>query len=421
MVMSGFFANTLVLLRMKWHSLTHPVTVTRDAPDLGFCYDLLKAVSRSFAVVIAQLTCPALRDSICIFYLTLRALDTIEDDMSLSTKVKLEQLRRFSSHLKDPTWRLTDVGEGRERELLEQFPRLVREYRKLSKEFQSVIADICERMADGMCEFLQRPVLTLEDYDLYCHYVAGLVGHGLTQLFACTGLENPCSGDTLINANHMGLFLQKTNIIRDYYEDIVEEPPRMFWPKCIWGQYVGELKDLQRADATALQCLNAMIANAMQHIPHVIEYVVSLKDPSILRFCAIPQLMAIATLSKVYHNTDTFNTKVKISKPESCRIMLDCNSVYDFTCMFSTYCENFLGKLVEDDPSTPRIREILIDVINSLDEYKHQYLPTPYARSIITRYPGLGGHFLLHTLDTVISFLGGPTSSRVGRNIPRMR
>ena len=30
-------------------------------------------------------------------------------------------------------------------------------------------------------------------------------------------------------ANHMGLFLQKTNIIRDYLEDISEEPaPRSF-------------------------------------------------------------------------------------------------------------------------------------------------------------------------------------------------
>lgn len=26
-------------------------------------------------------------------------------------------------------------------------------------------------------------VMTVEDYDLYCHYVAGLVGIGLSQLF----------------------------------------------------------------------------------------------------------------------------------------------------------------------------------------------------------------------------------------------
>lgn len=50
--------------------------------------------------------------------------------------------------------------------------------------------------------------------------------------------------DTL--ANHMGLFLQKTNIIRDYLEDIMEEPaPRMFWPREIWGKYAGELDEFK--------------------------------------------------------------------------------------------------------------------------------------------------------------------------------
>lgn len=58
-------------------------------------------------------------------------------------------------------------------------------------------------------------------------------------------------------SNSMGLFLQKTNIIRDYLEvrarnraawaacadavvqDIMEEPaPRMFWPKVVWSKCV---------------------------------------------------------------------------------------------------------------------------------------------------------------------------------------
>ncbi|CCW65543.1 unnamed protein product [Phytomonas sp. EM1] len=415
MLKTPLISNAFVMLRMKWSMMITRIKVNKEESDLLFCYDILKSVSRSFALVIAQLTDSALRNSICIFYLTLRALDTIEDDMSVPMDVKLEELRKFSSHLEDPEWRLTDVGEGRERELLEQFPCVVREYRRLSKEYQSVISDTCERMAEGMCEFLQRPVDTLEDYDLYCHYVAGLVGHGLTRLFASTVFEGPRPAEDLTNANHMGLFLQKTNIIRDYYEDILEEPPRMFWPESIWSCYVKELKDLRRADATALQCLDRMVADALRHIPYVIDYVVSLKDLSVFRFCAIPQLMAIATLSKVYHNADTFKTKVKISRPESCRIMVDCSSVYDFTYIFSEYCENFLSRLEDGDPSTPRIREILTEVIGSLEEYKQQYLPTPYSRSIITRYPGLGGDFLLRTLDTIMSFFGASSTSRIGR------
>ena len=49
----------------------------------------------------------------------------------------------------------------------------------------------------------------------------------LPQLFASSGLEGEAFAKMEGReglANHMGLFLQKTNIIRDYLEDIDEEP-----------------------------------------------------------------------------------------------------------------------------------------------------------------------------------------------------
>ena len=45
-----------------------------------------------------------------------------------------------------------------------------------------VITDIARRMGAGMAEFIEREVLSVQDYDLYCHYVAGLVGLGLAQV-----------------------------------------------------------------------------------------------------------------------------------------------------------------------------------------------------------------------------------------------
>lgn len=59
---------------------------TRNNVDWRYCYEKLNKVSRSFALVIQQLAQPEqksteLRDAVCIFYLVLRALDTIEDDM----------------------------------------------------------------------------------------------------------------------------------------------------------------------------------------------------------------------------------------------------------------------------------------------------------------------------------------------------
>lgn len=46
---------------------------------------------------------------------------------------------------------------------------------------------------------------TVDDYDEYCHYVAGIVGLGLTRLFHASGLEAFKPDDL---SNSMGLFLQ---------------------------------------------------------------------------------------------------------------------------------------------------------------------------------------------------------------------
>ena len=52
---------------------------------------------------------------------------------------------------------------------------------------------------------LNLQVETVDDYDEYCHYVAGLVGIGLSKLFHSSGTEILFS-DSI--SNSMGLFLQ---------------------------------------------------------------------------------------------------------------------------------------------------------------------------------------------------------------------
>ncbi len=71
-----------------------------------------------------------------------------------------------------------------------------------------------------------------EEYNLYCHFVAGLVGEGLSRLFVATGYEPSIVATDLETSNSMGLFLQKTNIIRDYLEDFVDH--RAWWPQDVW-------------------------------------------------------------------------------------------------------------------------------------------------------------------------------------------
>lgn len=60
---------------------------------------------------------------------------------------------------------------------------------------KQVIADITRRMGAGMAEFVTKDLgqgtVSVAEYNRYCHYVAGLVGEGLTRLFCATGVQGP--------------------------------------------------------------------------------------------------------------------------------------------------------------------------------------------------------------------------------------
>jgi hypothetical protein len=121
--------------------------VTQDA-SLLFCDKMLGKVSRSFAAVIRQLPKGVCVD-ILIFYLVLRALDTIEDDMEAfkgKEADKIKHLQTFYQVIGKEGWNMTGVGAGDERVLLEQYHHCVKVFNTLSPASQEVIADITKRM-----------------------------------------------------------------------------------------------------------------------------------------------------------------------------------------------------------------------------------------------------------------------------------
>merc|ERR1712216_299375 len=183
-------------------------------PNLAFCYDMLNKVSRSFAIVIQQLP-HELQDAVCIFYLVLRALDTVEDDMSIPDEVKCPELEAFHERIYDKKY-VYPCGEKHYKVLMDEYPKVTAVFLSLKKEYRDVIADITKRMGEGMSNFIKREVVTLKDWNEYCHYVAGLVGIGLSNLWASSMLEDKRFAEMEDLSNEMGLFLQKTNIIRDY-------------------------------------------------------------------------------------------------------------------------------------------------------------------------------------------------------------
>jgi farnesyl-diphosphate farnesyltransferase len=347
-------------------------------------------------VVIEQHLPETLRDCVCIFYLVLRGLDSVgrlltrshvcyfampsvplsllfecltitEDDMTLDDSKKLPLLLDFHNLLYKDGWNIENVGDGPDyRILLANFEKVIRVFKSLSPAYQAAIKDITLRMGKGMADFVEETKTkqgcpTIEKYNLYCHYVAGLVGHGLSALFSASGLEDPKLKDELEISNSMGLFLQKTNIIRDYLEDL--DQGRTWWPKQIWGQYateLGEFKQNPTADRS-LECLNHMVNDALSHIKDCLKYLSMIKDVKVFEFCAIPQIMAIATLSEVYNNKDVFRRVVKVRKGLSCRMMLECSNIHQVAGWFNMFTDKMIAKMPskKNDRNQPETAKLL--------------------------------------------------------------
>ncbi|KAM0927782.1 hypothetical protein ACQ4PT_002059 [Festuca glaucescens] len=271
-----------------------------------FCYDMLQKVSRSFAFVIQQLG-PDLRNAVCIFYLVLRAMDTVEDDTSIPTEEKLPILRDFYRHAYDPNWRYS-CGTNHFKVLMDKFRYVSTAFLELDQGYQKPIEEITRLMGAGMAKFICQEVETIDDYDEYCHYVSGLVGYGLSRLFHAAGTED-LALDQL--SNSMGLFLQKNSIIRDYLEDINEIPKcRMFWPREIWSKYVEKL-----------------------------------------------EVTAIGTFAIFYNNVNIFRGAVKMRRGLTARIIDETRSMKDVYSAFYEFSSLLESKINDNDPTAALTRK----------------------------------------------------------------
>lgn len=350
-----------VISMIKMYTYRTPFVVQSGA-GIDFCNELLGKISRSFTLVIRELP-HDLRNCICVFYITLRALDTIEDDMHKShfeNINKEELLKSFYQYLQTSNiakYKLDTIGEGYENKVLVNFDQVQSAFEELPLEYQMTISKMTQEMGIGMAEFSNRDMkqglLTIREYNRYCYFVAGIVGVGLTEIFNASGreqvikkehrdyakykLDETTQDGNLIGYNtmvvgengysamlsvEMGLFLQKVNIIRDFLEDYTDG--RSFWPKEIWQKYASSLGDLAYSnDMQHVECLNDMVMDALSHMPNCIVYLKHLKDAKVFQFCATPQLMAIATLTTLYGNPNVFSGVVKIRKGLACQLMLE--------------------------------------------------------------------------------------------------
>lgn len=379
----------LVLFRAPTH--TPPNALPRQS--LVRCYDFLSITSRSFASVIKELH-PELKDAVMIFYLVLRALDTVEDDMLIDNAVKVPILRSFDAKLDTRDWTFNgNAPTEKDRIVLVEFDVILSEYHRLRPEYRAIIRDIAGKMGNGMADYIadkafnDRGIDTIAGYDLYCHYVAGLVGEGLTRMIVCAGFAHESlDADKFRMSESMGLFLQKTNIIRDYHEDLVDG--RAFWPREIWGKYTSDFKLFHHDTSPALEfqavaCVSEMVLNALTHVHDCLGYLARIRDPSTFGFCAIPQVMAVATLELVYQNPRVFHQNVKLRKGTTCRLILQSRTLPGVVAVFREYAQRINHKLRAQDPNYLKIG-ISCARIEKLCELMYPTLPMPaYAPNAV--------------------------------------
>jgi len=379
-----------------------------DRPSMKSCWDFLDKTSRSFSSVIKELDGDLAR-VICLFYLVLRGLDTVEDDMSILHSVKQPLLRSFHEKILTPGFTFSGCGpRERDRALLVHFDVVVTELLLLPPHYIDVIADICKQMGAGMADYAAKAhesgklgLETIEDLDLYCHYVAGLVGEGVSRIFSASGKEREFIGEQLVLSNDMGLLLQKTNVLRDFREDV--DQGRLFWPREIWGTLPATASDEKKAAVSrtwsagfseptemyepknrqrALWALSAFTLDALRHAVPALDYLSLLRNQTVFNFSSIPQTMAMATLALCFMNPTVFERNVKIRKGEAANLIMRSTNPREVALMFRHYARIIHHKAVPSDPNFLRI-SIACGKIEQW--YEHRY------PSFVTLSSGGGG------------------------------
>lgn len=203
----------------------------------------MNKVSRSFALVVASLEEP-MSYYLAAAYLICRVIDNVEDCKSAPTwkDLRFEEIKQLlvrPSLAKSilPVWDREPwpglMADQRQIMTFSDGLPLWQIYARLPHEVKSIISSWALKMVEGMMQ-LENPdmsswiirneirILTREtDYDQYCYIVAGTVGHMVTELVILHyEMQGELAQKLLQTCEACGRSLQKTNIVKDFQEDL---------------------------------------------------------------------------------------------------------------------------------------------------------------------------------------------------------
>jgi farnesyl-diphosphate farnesyltransferase len=299
-----------------------------------FARGIIGKVSRTFAIGISVLP-GDLGRAVLVGYLLCRIADTIEDDGSASAERRQELLAKFLACFNDPALaesfgrEASDIkADASYLELMQGTELVFALHRSLPPKSAAIVEKWTRELTLGMSEFVGRypggiRIQTMPEYRRYCYYVAGTVGHLLTDLWlANSTLVKPRDYERLLaNCEAFGEGLQTINILKDIAWDIEHEN----------AAYIPE--DLLRASGSSHQtilhgdwqvqnreALVALVALAKEDIRKSLDYfnAIPKRAIQIRLFCLLPILFAVATLREIERSTAMLESggAVKISRDE---------------------------------------------------------------------------------------------------------
>ncbi|VDB94066.1 unnamed protein product [Peniophora sp. CBMAI 1063] len=367
----------------------------RDQKTMQRCWELLDTTNKNASYIVKELDGELAR-VMCLFYVILGALDTIMDDRALAEEDKQSLLRSFHEKVVTPGWSFTGNGpNAKGRVILTDFANVVEEIAALDSDCRNIIVDICQKREIGMADYANLAaasgeilISTLEDYDMYCHYMAGLTSEGLSRIFSATGKEAPWLADELELSNSVGFLLHKANIIRGFRTDV--DSRRLLWPREVWadpkfgnGASISTIAQLYAPgqEARAAWVQTVMVMDALQHAPDTLDYLRFLRDPTVFRFVAVSAVMAMGTLELCFMNPEMFHKTVELRVAQVARFTMEPNSMRDVAYLFRDLARAIHAKLSPKDPNFIPLAVSTSKIEQWAEHYYPSFVPIVQGRS----------------------------------------
>lgn len=311
-----------------------------------FIKDFIPKVSRTFALTIKFLP-RGLRDSVFVSYLLCRVADTLEDSPYLETGEKRTRLLRLNAILEKAArgrqvskadiaslYESIDSDSGEDHRLLAESSKLFDILESLPANHKPIIYRWAGEMAKGMAEYTGlyqtgndtiAALRDIEDWDRYCHFVAGTVGHMMTGLFIQHyNFDDARSARLTELGNSFGLGLQKVNVIKDVPDD--RKRGVCYLPMNVMAEHgLGPSSLHNVEESKAERFIRELAKNVLVHLDDAITYTTLIPNgyKGVRMFLAVPVLLAVETMRLIVENParSLSGPPVKISRTDVSRIV----------------------------------------------------------------------------------------------------